>query len=299
MRQCSLGRLHQQEILRILENEAKTEENIEDAILEAKQYFDKINNNPMVQLVATTPLAVRLLYHTMRKNIDIDEYTIGDLLNVLLEERISHWDAKNISEIAGGEFERNFPTVDAKKNYIGYLAYYAENEKITRKKLGLMLEQDMYIQNDLGLVVEQTISRLQRSGMATEIDGGLVFSYRPLAQLAMGIFVANKIIKGELHIDKCSFELWREVSFAAGELRRADLIEKYRPWFVEYIDNLKNEAAGLIKACYICYEAKDIELATNMINNFKERDMRPLWYYEPERNVSVSIVAQVIALAKE
>lgn len=297
--QCSLGRLHQQEILRILENEAKTEENIEDAILEAKQYFDKINNNPMVQLVATTPLAVRLLYHTMRKNIDIDEYTIGDLLNVLLEERISHWDAKNISEIAGGEFERNFPTVDAKKNYIGYLAYYAENEKITRKKLGLMLEQDMYIQNDLGLVVEQTISRLQRSGMATEIDGGLVFSYRPLAQLAMGIFVANKIIKGELHIDKCSFELWREVSFAAGELRRADLIEKYRPWFVEYIDNLKNEAAGLIKACYICYEAKDIELATNMINNFKERDMRPLWYYEPERNVSVSIVAQVIALAKE
>lgn len=297
--QCCLGRLHQQEILRILENEAKTEENIEEAILCAKQYFDRINNNPMVQLVATTPLAVRLLYHIMRKNIEIDEYTIGDLLNILLEERISHWDVKNTSEVAEGEFERNFPTVDAKKNYIGYLAYSAENEKITRKKLELMLEQDIHIQNGVGLVVEQTISRLQRNGMATEIDGGIVFSYRPLAQLAMGIFISNKIIKGELQADKCSLELWREISFAAGELRRADLIEKYRPWFAVYIDKLKNEAAGLIKACYICYEAKDIELAINMIDNFKERDMRPLWYYEPERNVSVSIVAQVIALARE
>lgn len=297
--QCSLGRLHRQEILRILENEAKTEENIEDAILCAKQYFDKINNNTMVQLVATTPLAVRLLYHIMRKNNEIDEYTIGDLLNTLFEERISYWDAKNTSEVVAEEFERNFPTIDAKKNYIGYLAYCVENEKITRKKLELMLEQDMHIQNGLGLVVEQTISRLQRNGMATEMDGEIVFSYRPLAQLAMGIFMANKIIKGELQANKCSLELWREVSFAAGELRRADLIEKYRPWFVAYIDSLKNEAAGLIKACYICYEAKDIELATNMIDNFKERDVRPLWYYEPERNVSVSIVAQVIALARE
>lgn len=297
--QCSLGRLDQQEILRILENEAKTEENTEDAVNCAKQYFDKINKNPMVQLVATTPLAVRLLYHIMKKNIEIDEYTIGDLLNILFEERIAHWDAKNTSEAVAEEYERNFPTVDAKKNYIGYLSYCVENEKITRKKLELMLEQDMNIQNGSGLVVEQTISRLQRNGMATEEDGGIVFSYRPLAQLAMGIFFADKIIKEEMQANQCSFELWREISFAAGELRRADLIEKYRPWFVSYIDGLKNETAGLIKACYICYEAKDIELAINMIDNFKERNTRPLWYYEPEKNVSVSIVAQVIALAGE
>ena len=64
-------------------------------------------------------------------------------------------------------------------------------------------------------------------------------------------------------------------------------------------DNLKKEAAGLIKACYICYEAKDTVLARKMIENFKEKDIRPLWYYEPEKNVSVSIVAQVIALAGE
>ncbi|MFQ8981583.1 MAG: hypothetical protein ACLR6I_14485 [Waltera sp.] len=37
--QCSLGRLHQQEILRILENEAKTEEDGEGATTRAKQYF--------------------------------------------------------------------------------------------------------------------------------------------------------------------------------------------------------------------------------------------------------------------
>ena len=297
--QCSLGRLHQQEILRILENEAKTEEDGEGATTRAKQYFNKINNNPMVQLVATTPLAVRLLYYIMRKNIEIDEYTIGDLLNTLLEERISYWDAKNTSEVTGGEFERNFPTVDAKKNYIGYLAYCAEKEKITRKKLELMLEQGMHIQNDLGLVAEQTISKLQRNGMTTEVDGGIVFTYRPLAQIAMGIYMADKIIKGELQVNSCSPELWREISFAAGELRRADLVGKYRGWLETYIDNLKKEAAGLIKACYICYEAKDTVLARKMIENFKEKDIRPLWYYEPEKNVSVSIVAQVIALAGE
>lgn len=297
--QCSLGRLHQQEILRILENEAKTEEDGEGATTRAKQYFNKINNNPMVQLVATTPLAVRLLYYIMRKNIEIDEYTIGDLLNTLLEERISYWDAKNTSEVTGEEFERNFPTVDAKKNYIGYLAYCAEKEKITRKKLELMLEQGMHIQNDLGLVAEQTISKLQRNGMTTEVDGGIVFTYRPLAQIAMGIYMADKIIKGELQVNSCSPELWREISFAAGELRRADLVGKYRGWLETYIDNLKKEAAGLIKACYICYEAKDTVLARKMIENFKEKDIRPLWYYEPEKNVSVSIVAQVIALAGE
>ena len=297
--QCSLGRLHQQEILRILENEAKTEEDGEGATTRAKQYFNKINNNPMVQLVATTPLAVRLLYYIMRKNIEIDEYTIGDLLNTLLEERISYWDAKNISEVTGEEFERNFPTVDAKKNYIGYLAYCAEKEKITRKKLELMLEQGMHIKNDLGLVAGQTISKLQRNGMTTEVDGGIVFTYRPLAQIAMGIYMADEIIKGELQANNCSPELWREISFAAGELRRADLVGKYRGWLETYIDNLKKEAAGLIKACYICYEAKDTVLAKKMIENFKEKDIRPLWYYEPEKNVSVSIVAQVIALAGE
>lgn len=295
--QCSLGKLQHQEVLKILENEARTEENIEDATANAKRYFDKISKNPMVQLVATTPLAVRLLYHIMRKNIEIDEYTIGDLLNLLFEERISLWDIKNTSEVLGKEFEKNFPTVEDKKNYIGYLAYCVENEKITRKKLELMLERDMNIQKSAGLVVEQTISKLQRNGMAAVVDGGLMFSYRPLTQLAMGIFFANKIIKGELHANQCSLELWREVSFAAGELRRADLIEKCRSWFETYIDILKHEAAGLIKACYICYEAKDTKLAMKMIDNFKERDVRPLWYYEPERSVSVSIVAQVIALA--
>ena len=297
--QCSLGRLRQEEVLKILENEAKTEVNNEEAAICAKRYYDKISNNPMVRLVATTPLAVRLLYHVMKKNIEIDEYTIGDLLNVLLEERVAHWDEKNISEIVNEEFENIFPTISTKKNYIGYLAYHAESDKITRKKLELMLCQDMKISNSVGLVVEQTFSKLHRNGMAAEIDGCLMFSYRPLAQHAVGAFLADKIIKGELQADQCSFDLWREISFAAGELRRAELIEKCRPWFVAYIDGLKNEVAGLIKACYICYEAKDIKLATNMIENFKQRDIRPLWYYEPERNVSVSIVAQVIALAGE
>lgn len=297
--QCSLGRLRQEEIVKILENEAKTELNNEEATICSKRYYNKISNNPMVQLVATTPLAVRLLYHVMRKNIEIDEYTIGDLLNILLEERVAHWDEKNISGITDVEFENNFPTVSAKKNYIGYLAHYAESDKITRKKLELMLCQDMKISNSVELVVEQTFSRLHRNGMATEIDGYLMFSYRPLAQLATGIFLADKIIKGELQVSQCSFDLWREISFVAGELRRADLIEKYRPWLMAYIDGLKNEAAGLVKACYICYEAKDMQLAIYMIENFKQRDIRPLWYYEPERNVSVSIVAQVIALAGE
>lgn len=57
------------------------------------------------------------------------------MLNILFEERIAHWDAKNTSEAVAEEYERNFPTVDAKKNYIGYLAYCVENEKITRKNL--------------------------------------------------------------------------------------------------------------------------------------------------------------------
>lgn len=82
-----------------------------------------------------------------------------------------------------------------------------------------------------------------------------MFTYRPLAQIAMGIYMADKIIKGELQANNCSPELWREISFAAGELRRADLVGKYRGWLETYIDNLKKEAAGLIKACYICYEA--------------------------------------------
>ena len=82
-------------------------------------------------------------------------------------------------------------------------------------------------------------------------------------------------------MNSCSPELWREISFAAGEPRRADLVGKYRGWLETYIDNLKKEAAGLIKACYICYEAKDTVLARKMIENFKEKDIRPLWYYEP------------------
>lgn len=102
-----------------------------------------------------------------------------------------------------------------------------------------MLEQGMHIQNDLGLVAEQTISKLQRNGMTTEVDGGIVFTYRPLAQIAMGIYMADKIIKGELQVNSCSPELWREISFAAGELRRADLVGKYRGWLETYIDNLK------------------------------------------------------------
>ena len=83
----------------------------------------------------------------------------------------------------------------AKKANAQLLPYTAEEkEKITRKKLELMLEQGMQIQNDLGLVAGQTISKLQRNGMTTEVDGGIVFTYRPLAQIAMGIYMADKII---------------------------------------------------------------------------------------------------------
>jgi predicted phosphodiesterase len=294
---CMLRGLQQQEILQIIRNEAIADQKEGESEIYAKKYLKKINQNPMIRLVANTPLAVRMLYHVIKNNEDVENYTIGDLLDMLLEERIKYWDEKNGRNIQDDLFEQTFRTLDEKKNFIGYLAYQINQGKVTRKKLELLLRDYLKSQINTGLLVEQALFKLNKNGMVIEQNGDIAFTYRPLEQIAMGNYIAEQIVNKNIMTQEVSVELWREVSFAAGKLRQWRILDNSRKWFVEYMNQLKIQVAGLTKGCYICYESKDNDMAINMIGNFEEKSIRPLWYYEEEKTVSLNVVAQTISIA--
>jgi len=284
----------------ILKNESIARgQNAQDAISFAKQAVTTLEANPLLNSIANSPLAIRLLYTTLSNNSSVNpKRTLGDLLYELMKQRLGEWVELDQKVVLTKEFESQFPTPEMKALLLGELAYRSfcgilsktEAEEIIKKRVNIALN----IQQSL--IAKQAISFFEANGIISSHEQ-IEFIFQPLAQISAGVYLEDIIYNTKDSQLYCDLKLWRIVSFAGTITRRRNNIEFCRDRFSAYLTQLLINNNGIAPACYISNELQDEQIAQLVISLFPNIGRRPLWYYTDEKRASVLAIASTLCLA--
>lgn len=260
-----------------------------------------LENNPPLNSIANTPLAVRLLYPSLTiESPPLQERTLGDLLYDLLLQRLGDWAEKDVKSTPLSEFEETFPSPDCRAIIMGELAFQILDQGNLSKIAAMAaikgyVPEDKRLQSDL--IAKQFLAFLEDAGIIVGNEQ-ISFVYQPLAQISAGVFLAEKL-QQNFSIETPKIELWRVISFAGTMIRRMNRLDDIRDWFSDCIASWMEERRGTTPSCYVCDELRDILLAQRLIDLLLQLKRRPLWYLEEERAASTQAIASTLVLAGE
>ncbi len=288
----------QKEVLFKNEALAQGSEEAESASIANKAKL-ALENNPPLNTIANTPLAVRLLYPSLViESSTLQERTLGDLLYELLLQRLGDWAEKDVKSTPLTELESAFPTPEYRAIIMGELAFNVL-EKGTLSRITAIETIKKHIHEDkrshADLIAKQFLDFLEDAGIMAGNES-INFIYQPLAQISAGVFLAKKVQENS-SIEIHEIELWRVVSFAGTMIRRMNCLDDARDWFNDCITIWMKERRGIAPSCYVCDELRDTLLAQRLVELLPQLKRRPLWYLEEERAASTQAIAITLVLA--
>ncbi len=259
-----------------------------------------LEDNPSLNALANSPLAVRLLYNSLTSDIQtLGERTLGDLLYNLLLQRLGEWADKDLRISKTQKFESAFPALVNKAILLGDIAYDVLNHgTLHRDKVTSIIKEYLppSMQLEASLITQEAITFFEDNGIITPGES-ITFVYQPLAQIAAGVYLSDRINQEKESIAIPNRDLWRVVSFAGSIIRRTGQIEESRNWFINYVEFLITDRKGITPACYICEELRDPLIAQKLIELLPLKGRRPLWYLENERGASSQAIASSLFFA--
>jgi hypothetical protein len=272
-----------------------------EAIVIASRVKLTLENNPTLNAVANTPLAVRLLYPSLTaQSLDLQERTLGDLLYELLLQRLGEWSECDVKTNPFEELEQVLPSPEFKAIIVGELALSNfEQGTLSRSAAIEIIKRNLPEdrRSHADLVAKQFLTFLEDAGIIIG-KNSINFVYQPLAQISAGAYLAEKLRKN-LSIAPLAIELWRVVAFSATLIRRTNKIDDARDWFGSCITKWMKERRGITPSCYVCDELRDYRLAEQLVELLPQLRRRPLWYLEEERAASTQAIASTLVLAGE
>jgi len=271
-----------------------------DASEHARKLARSLQSQPLLEQVADSPLAVRLLYPRLARMTSTQSLTLGDLLFDLAKERLETWATRDGKGRAFDMFESHCPDWPSRMNLMGELAL-----ELLRR--GRMTEEQAisYIHDTLsevdsarrGAVSNQAIKFFRASGI---LSGGedVQFALQPFLEFASGYGMAAKWRSpGADGIAWLGRDHWRSVSFAATVVRRLGWTDALRERLEKYLASLLSTPDGIPAASYIVSELQDRELAERFVALLGGLGLRPLTYARDERGRSSKATAEALRLA--
>lgn len=215
-----------------------------------------LENNPSLNTIANTPLAVRLLYPSIIAQSPLHvERTLGDLLYELLLQRLGDWAEKDVKSTPLAEFEAAFPTPEYRAIIMGELAFhFLEQSNLSRNKATEIIKK-LIPENKrtyADLIAKQFLIFLEDTGIIVGNEN-INFIYQPLTQISAGVYLAEKILQ-DISIETLRIESWRVVSFAGTMIRRMYRIDSVRDWFIGCIIIWMKDRSGITPSCYETFE---------------------------------------------
>lgn len=288
----------QKETLLRSEAIAQGKDHKEAAIL-ARRAINTLKANPLLNAIANSPLAIRLLYKPLIIDLpNSQERTLGDLLYELLIQRLGEWVETDLKISPMLLFEQTFPTPESKATVLGELAFRTFHNSLSKADATAVIKkyipQDMPM--DVNLITKQALNFFEINGIITS-EEPIEFIYQPLAQIAAGVYLSEKTLKNEIEPQAIQPNLWRIISFTGTMIRRLKRIDESREWFSRFIKMLLKTRNDIAPACYIASELRDEIIAQRIIDILPSIGRRPLWYLENERGASVLAIAHTLILA--
>lgn len=297
---CEIPPLDMEQRKRMLLHEAEAHGKVgQEKDIFVQKSMGIIRRNPSIYGLSNTPLSIRLLYKSFDSDLNIEKLTVGDLLFELLKMRAAEWSELDLKDNTDNNYLAAFPTDDEKIYLVGRIAYEALSNEVLSVKSAKLIVKSL-IRNPMSnnnLVADEVIKTLISNGLIST-GNRFRFTYQPLAQVAAGYFMAEEIVNERLDINQIPTELWREIAFAGGILRNWKLLTKHKELFKNFVKKLPHGNSSMVYIIsYICNELMDEDIAVWSLECVSKAGFRPLWYYEGERNYSVTVIAKMIVLA--
>ena len=294
---CEICQLTDDQKLEILQFEFEADGvNANQAATDAKLCVKNLKNYPLMNLVAVTPLALRLVSKKLRVIGAEDAPTLGDLLFDLAGERLSKWSERDGRETKYKRFSDCFPLTDDRIKLLGKLAleFHSHGSSLTKDVCAHRLAESIDA-DDSQLIAEEALQFYCESGLLA-IDKEVEFRFEPLMQVCAGAELFSSWVKNTDDYDLGGVS-WRIASFATSIARRKGCIEQVRKKLTYCLEQLLRKRIGVPAACYIVIESRDQLLAQTVLQLFGKLGRRPLWWNSNEQHASSQAIASTIVLA--
>ena len=269
-----------------------------DAEDRASALAERVRRTSALTNLARTPLGSRLLARSLlRRDDEEPEPTLGDLLYDLVEERVWTWAHRASRPGTTQLLEDALPDATSRSRVLGRLAFLTRNSET----ISLPQAHDHLAQilaghiPDARKAAQEAVEFFATCGLLEVQKGAVLFSWKALNQLLVGIGVADAVRMQQSGLGAQSADSWREVAFAVTALRRWGV--PARGEVTDYLLERLAPTQGATQACYVVAESRDSALATALFRQMPRFGWRPLqanWdeWLEPAR-----VVAQAMTLA--
>lgn len=291
---CHLRRLADAEKEAIFRAEAIADgSTLSEANEIAKRRLGVLKQHPMLDEIANTALAVRLLYPRLHGAVETQ--SIGDLLYDLLISRLGAWADQELKRSPYELFESRLTTPEQRAELFGTLVLAApQHGPWTREAAEQVLLTNSG--HDL-LLAKQALAFFEQAGLLSLL-GQVEFLFQPLVETAKGAAILSRWTKGERPVAASLTVNWRSVAFAASLARRRGLIGQVRPQIIEIVTAFLRSVHGVAAACMIVSESRDADTAIAAIAELRRLGRKPLRWFNEDRFTSSHAIAQTIQLAQ-
>ena len=294
--------LDNDEKMRLFEAEASADGRTEDEAKDlAIRLMRKLNSLPNVNVLATSPLVIRLLYPRLLSMQDGRALTIGDLLFELIRERLRKWAERDAKQTPAPFFEKRYPDEHSRSFLLGRLALKLSGHKAiqleeARVQLRNLIKSSG--ESDIDVLADEALHFFEQSGLVL-VNEEIEFPIQPFFEALCGSGLATLWEESSESEGGVALQEWRIVSFAAATGRRLGLADNLRPRLLNFIRELLSSGPNAPAASYIVSESRDSTCAEEFISSLKTLGPRPLTLFQSERQQSARTIAESIKLAGE
>jgi len=247
----------------------------EEAHSIARVALGTLQGNADLSLIATTPLFCRLLFKHLAQSAQDPSTTLGDLLYVVLKERLADWAARDSKGSSTPALDRFYPDADSRLELLAGLAVRSyPSRKLNPEAARLHLRSAVDGQ-DAAALAEEALRCFTHSGLI-RVEDGIEFTLQAFLEFLSGYAYAVAVGKGGEPKLPDDLQQWRTVSFAATMARRLSVSDRFRPALDEFVRRLLHEAGNVAAASYVVSEFRDAASAASYIGELKRLAPRPL-----------------------
>jgi len=296
--------LDQGQKLQLLKNEALASEapSEKDALDLAHHAMRRLRDNPLLDAVANTPLATRLLFGPLTRNEEqLASPTLGDLLHTLLLERLAGWAERDRKQQPYPALAEHCPLAVSKAELLGLLALRSlRGQVVVRDEASQLLGEftGLGAAAQRHKVADQALNFFADAGLiVVNSDEGIEFTLQPLAELAAGLALVDTLLGTSAKRIEISNQQWRVASFSACIARRRGLTERLMPFFQGFLGALLADRSGISAACFIAREFQSRSLAEWLVGKFESLGRRPLTFSIDEHYTAAPAIAETLVMA--
>ena len=266
------------------------------AVQSSEGVFRRIAEDALLDEVATSPLALRLLYRRLTRTPNSEDLSLPVLLQGLLIERLHNWEHADAKENPAPAFCEAVPSAEGRATLLSALASnMAEATGVEHTRALACLRAHPLLSSSSEKARIQALEFFQWTGLIRLSDDHVEFALRPLFEIAQVPDMLDRLRKDPTTVD---FNSWRIVAFAAALERSRGTLSLLAEALSKYVDLYVKVPRWAVPACFIAAESGDGQLSQKVVATLGARRFaRPLYQFADQQRTSAIAIARTISLA--